>query len=60
MKLRGQYFIVAHLPYDDSKNIKAGGLMMLVKFLDNEDKPEYFTIYNNVQSQNHYYNTRTI
>jgi len=53
MKLRGQYFIVAHLPYDESKNIKADGRMMLVKFLDNEDEPELFTIYNNVQSQNH-------
>jgi hypothetical protein len=30
MKLRGQYFIVAHLPYDESKNIKADGRMMLV------------------------------
>ena len=53
MKLRGQYFIVAHLPYDESKNIKAGGRMMWIKFLDTEDKPELFTIYNNVQSQNH-------
>lgn len=53
MKLQGQYFIVAHLPYDESKNIKAGGRMMWIKFLDTEDKPELFTIYNNVQSQNH-------
>lgn len=53
MKLQGQYFIVAYLPYDESKNIKADGRMMLVKFLDNEDKPELFTIYNDVQSQNH-------
>ena len=53
MKLRGQYFIVAHLPYDESKNIKAGGRMMWIKFLDTEDKPELFTIYNNVQSQDH-------
>jgi len=53
MKLQGQYFIVAYLPYDDSKNIKADGRMMLVKFLDNEDEPELFTIYNDVQSKNH-------
>lgn len=53
MKLQGQYFIVAYLPYDESKNIKADGRMMLVKFLDNEDEPELFTIYNDVQSKNH-------
>jgi hypothetical protein len=53
MILQGQYFIVAHLPYDDSKNIKAGGRMMLVKFLDNEDKPELYTSYDNVQSTDH-------
>jgi hypothetical protein len=53
MKLQGQYFIVAHLPYDESKNIRDGGRMMWIKFLDTEDKPELFTIYNNVQSQNH-------
>jgi hypothetical protein len=53
MILQGQYFIVAHLPYDDSKNIKAGGRMMLVKFLDNEDKLESYTSYDNVQSTDH-------
>ena len=53
MKLQGQYFIVAHLPYNESKNIKARGRMMWIKFLDTEDKPELFTIYNDVQSQNH-------
>ena len=51
MKLQGQYFIVAHLPYDDSKDIK-DGRMILAKFGNTGDKPESFTIYKNVKSQN--------
>ena len=52
MKFAGQYFIVAHLPYDDSKNIK-DGRMILAKFGNTGDKPESFTIYKKVNSQNH-------
>ena len=51
MKFAGQYFIVAHLPYDDSKDIK-GGRMILAKFGNTGDKPESFTIYKNVNIQN--------
>jgi hypothetical protein len=51
MKFAGQYFIIAHLPYDDSKDIK-DGRMILAKFGNTGDKPESFTIYKKVTSQN--------
>ena len=51
MKFAGQYFIIAHLPHDVTKDIK-DGRMILAKFGNTGDKPESFTIYKKVNSQN--------